>query len=440
MSSLAIQPEIVDGLKNQLIQPAFFDRSRNVRLKDKILAACLGGALTSLTMTPLDVVKTRLQTQSSPHSSIGIHPKTVAQAVDRRVPIGQFSHKPCLPRSLFPRFGSQAINSSTSSSSSFSPPFNRSSTINNHLIHNNSHLMFSSPAPVNSSVFGQATFTHPLRPPASGILDSLLQIIKHEGTRTLWRGIGPTLLISIPAQGIYMLGYDSLRSTFLNLAPPSNSQSHSLMIYRTSLAPLLAGALARSTVAVLFSPLELIRTRLQSTPTLLLQPFDSNQFNSRPTTYKVFLASLSSARSSGFSSLYAGLPATLWRDVPFSAIYWSTYEFTRKLISGGKGFGESDSHSGAHHLAMESFLAGSMSGCLAATITNPFDVVKTRKQAQLNEGKLKGTINMIVQIAQNEGFRNGLMKGLSPRLAKIAPSCGIMIASYEGLAHTLSKY
>ncbi|KAI9609228.1 hypothetical protein KEM48_002936 [Puccinia striiformis f. sp. tritici PST-130] len=40
-----------------------------VRTTDKILAACAGGCLTSLTMTPLDVVKTRLQTQSQPFSS-----------------------------------------------------------------------------------------------------------------------------------------------------------------------------------------------------------------------------------------------------------------------------------------------------------------------------------------------------------------------------------
>lgn len=46
------------------------------------------------------------------------------------------------------------------------------------------------------------------------------------------------------------------------------------------------------------------------------------------------------------------------------------------------------------------------------------------------------TFNIIFEIAKNEG-RAGLFRGLGPRLAKVGPACGIMIASYEGLSRIL---
>lgn len=89
---------------------------------------------------------------------------------------------------------------------------------------------------------------------------------------------------------------------------------------------------------------------------------------------------------------------------------------------------------------------------IAATLTNPFDVVKTRRQAGLESNAfpnsssstvarppiLTKTFAIIFDIAKKEGMP-GLMRGLAPRLAKVGPACGIMIASYEGLGRMLSE-
>lgn len=68
---------------------------------------------------------------------------------------------------------------------------------------------------------------------------------------------------------------------------------------------------------------------------------------------------------------------------------------------------------------------------LAATLTNPFDVVKTRRQAfdstapvaTMKDGKpaapeLTKTFPILFDIAKKEGWA-GLMRGLTPRLAKV---------------------
>ncbi|KAA1117989.1 hypothetical protein PGT21_029286 [Puccinia graminis f. sp. tritici] len=367
------------------LQPA-----TTVRAKDKILAACAGGCLTSLTMTPLDVVKTRLQTQSQPFSGLAYCPSSTTTTL-------------------------------------------------NHLMHDH---------PLSQA--------YPCRPSPSstGTLATLLQIVRLEGISSLWRGIAPTLMISIPAQAIYMLGYDSLRSAFLELAPPTSRDGLSSGSSSVQLIPLVSGILTRSFVVSLFSPLELIRTRLQSTPStrpelVRLAPFDPNARGGWGSPRPILGTLLDLVRSTGLRSLYQGLPATLWRDVPFSGLYWSSYEAVRPMLSGGLGFGEADRRASVHQLALQSFLAGSFSGALAATLTNPFDVVKTRRQASPSLPppstsssssrtlRLPGTIRIILQIARSEGIRKGLMRGLSPRLAKVIPSCGIMIVCPSSLSNTL---
>ncbi|KAI8443839.1 mitochondrial carrier domain-containing protein [Phakopsora pachyrhizi] len=424
----------------------------------------------------MDVVKTRLQTQNTQINSFDtsyINPKTTSGATRSIVGISQADQlkQPSCCRASF----NQAIKQRTSDLFSLrsSKSFNPSSSISsNHSVCLGLSCSSSFVSPLTSNNDPQLWSRNSsstirscpdlIRPSAStsGIIDSVVQIIRFEGVRSLWKGLGPALVISVPAQAAYMFGYDSLRKTLQSIDPNySNTTSSdkselfmSISLYQAALVPLASGAIARSTIAIFFSPLELIRTKLQSSPAPLLMSRaflnqNHHQLNSSPS--HIVKALLILIRSSGFKSLYAGLPATLWRDVPFSAIYWTGYETMRRLISrdGGGGFGESDLKStSVRRLATESFIAGSLSGSIAAVLTNGFDVIKTRRQAQ--EGVVKGqassrrvgTLRMIVEIGRKEGFRDGLMKGLSPRLAKIVPSCGIMIASYEGLARVFAKY
>lgn len=95
--------------------------------------------------------------------------------------------------------------------------------------------------------------------------------------------------------------------------------NHSLPVVQVAplLTPLTAGIAARTIVATFVSPLELIRTRLQSTP---ISP-------GVPHTMKSVLAGIQlMVASNGVRALWRGLGPTLWRDVPFSGIYWAGYE------------------------------------------------------------------------------------------------------------------
>lgn len=70
---------------------------------------------------------------------------------------------------------------------------------------------------------------------------------------------------------------------------------------------------------------------------------------------------------------------------------------------------------------------------VAATLTNPFDVAKTHRQmimtGQVHDAR-SGTIDIVRSIVRRHGWQ-GLFAGLGPRVAKVAPACGVMIGTYE---------
>lgn len=197
-----------------------------------------------------------------------------------------------------------------------------------------------------------------------------------------------------------MLTYDHLLNVIL---PPLLPQS---------IVPLSAGIIARTSITSLMSPLELVRTNLQSTP-----PSPDH-----PHTLRSVLASVRSlAQTNGWHYLWRGLGPTLWRDVPFSGLYWAGYEACKHRLRrmGYEGAGVA-------------FVSGAVSGTTAALITSPFDVLKTRRQAMLMAATTKTTSSfaLTAEIVRNEGVP-ALYAGIVPRITKIAPACGIMIACFE---------
>lgn len=81
---------------------------------------------------------------------------------------------------------------------------------------------------------------------------------------------------------------------------------------------MLAGGTARIWAATLVSPLELIRTKMQS------QKLSYSEMGQALKTV---------VRYGGISGLWMGLGSTLLRDVPFSAIYWLNYETIKQTFN-----------------------------------------------------------------------------------------------------------
>ena len=131
------------------------------------------------------------------------------------------------------------------------------------------------------------------------------------------------------------------------------------------------GFLADLAASFVYVPSEVLKTRLQ------LQgrynnPFFQSGYNYKSTAH----AARTIVRQEGFLALFYGYKATIFRDLPFSALQFAFYEQ-------GQTWARQWKKSREIGLPLE-LLTGATAGGLAGVITCPLDVVKTRIQTQVN--------------------------------------------------------
>lgn len=259
-----------------------------------------------------------------------------------------------------------------------------------------------------------------------GTFDVFCKVIRQEGIARLWRGTNAGLALAIPTVGIYLPCYDIFRNSIEDF---TTNYSPGLTPY----VPLVAGSAARSLACIACSPIELARTRMQA--------FKEIRYGAKPPgMWKTMLGVLSpNIRTDQslhkYRFLWTSVGAQLARDVPFSAICWSTLEPVRKKLLAAVGEeGNAASVLGAN------FLAGFVAGSLAAAATCPLDVAKTRRQIQKDPSKaLKMTTRQTLAQVWRDGGLKGLFTGVGPRVARAGPSVGIVISFYEVVKYALNQ-
>jgi solute carrier family 25 protein 39/40 len=135
---------------------------------------------------------------------------------------------------------------------------------------------------------------------SSTSLEMARLIVKKEGITKLWRGLIPTMGFVLPQTVFYLVTYEKLKQILNN-------------------SPGTAGALSRGLAVSLISPVELIRTQIQSQS-------DSGKI--------VCGEIIRNVKSNGIGYLWRGLAPTLARDVPFSALYWIGIEKFKSFYDG----------------------------------------------------------------------------------------------------------
>ncbi|XP_004494794.3 mitochondrial carrier protein MTM1 isoform X1 [Cicer arietinum] len=268
-------------------------------------------------------------------------------------------------------------------------------------------------------------------PAYKGTVDVLYKVIRQEGFTRLWRGTNASLALAMPSVGIYMPCYDIFRN-FMEEYTTQNAPK------LTPYVPLVAGSLARSMACVSCYPVELARTRMQA--------FRVTQGDKAPGVWKTLFEVINPDKGTSilqslhrYRFWWTGLGAQLSRDVPFSAICWSTLEPIRKRILGLVG-----EEASAATVLGANFSAGFVAGILASAATCPLDVAKTRRQIEKDpERALKMTTRTTLLEIWRDGGLRGLFTGVVPRVGRAGPSVGIVVSFYEvvkyGLHHRHSK-
>lgn len=189
------------------------------------------------------------------------------------------------------------------------------------------------------------------------------------------------------------------------------------------------------------APLELVRTRIQAA-----RPGEPDATlgiaAGLALAFQEGAPAASTSPRPGFLSraafLWRGTAATLARDVPFSALYWAGLEpFRSALMAASGGGSDGTTVIDPWTVTRVNLLSGSASGAVAAALTTPFDVVKTRLQVAHDSAAASGVTpgtqpaRSTVASLRIAAAQGGLFVGAAPRALRAAPACAIVLASYE---------
>ncbi|KAL7628887.1 hypothetical protein AAE478_000402 [Parahypoxylon ruwenzoriense] len=197
-------------------------------------------------------------------------------------------------------------------------------------------------------------------PKYTSLGSSYYTIWRQEGIRRgLYGGWLPAMMGSFPGTVLFFGSYEWSKRHMLDYG----IQSH--------VSYLMAGFIGDFAASVVYVPSEVLKTRLQ-----LQGRFNNPFFKSGYNYHGTFDAVRTIIRTEGFSELFSGYKATLYRDLPFSALQFMFYEQFQSWAHEYKQSREIG-------VRLE-LLTGAAGGGLAGVLTCPLDVVKTRLQTQID--------------------------------------------------------
>nr|KMM65470.1 solute carrier family 25 member 39 [Coccidioides posadasii RMSCC 3488] len=342
----------------------------HVSTSQRMISATWGSVLTSLLVTPLDVVRVRLQSQSPIARLPVITPPSV------------------LFKELPPNLGVTSCCREVfwvGNNGQFCMVGNQVPDIGK---------------PSGGAMAADCAVEETQRKTFTSTLDGLRKIARNEGPLTLWRGLSPTLLMAIPANVIYFTGYDWLR--YDKRSPIARYvDEHS--------AAFVAGAAARIAAAAAISPIEMFRTRLQATSGTgtdhFRATFKGSTSSDAESNAVVFVESFTGGAISGAVSALITTPFDVGK--------------TRQQVF-------------RHDALFNSSPSPSPGPTTSGSFTSS-SFAKPNSSTSVSSAVLPEQLSIprfLLHIFREEGV-GGLFKGWAARCMKVAPACAIMISSYE---------
>ncbi|XP_016937317.3 solute carrier family 25 protein Shawn isoform X2 [Drosophila suzukii] len=267
------------------------DPRYRIKPMQQVVSALIGGLITTFVVTPLEVVKTRVQTQ---------------HAIRQRPTVSKLCY----------------------------------------VFHNGlmTHVCRSS----------DICFPKPGRDPRDlrplrGSMDAFVKIVCTSGLSGLWAGLSPTLVSALPSTIIYFVTYEYLKNSLsqiyldsqlpkleesgavdqvpggdggdpLDMATRSRNVSATAPVSNVPLpyyVPMASGICSRTIVVTAITPIEMVRIKMQS------------EYMTYSELWRVLRSLI---RQHGMMGLWRGWPPTVMRDAPFSGTYWAAYEAMKRAF------------------------------------------------------------------------------------------------------------
>ena len=226
---------------------------------------------------------------------------------------------------------------------------------------------------------------------------------KAGGFRGVYQGLGPVAIGSGPGAAFFFVSYEYSKEKLLEKKKKDGSP-----LLNKSVVHMCAASVGEFIACLVRVPTEVVKQRMQTAASV-------QQGRS-------IVAMLEGIKRSpgGFRTLYSGFSATLLREIPFSMIQFPLYEATKTYFNTEKG----DSSIGAA-------ICGCGAGSLAAFLTTPMDVVKTRLMlgGDAKGVPYDGVISTGRRIYGENGVRS-LFSGATPRTFWIGVGGFVFFGAY----------
>ncbi|TPX08973.1 uncharacterized protein E0L32_009552 [Thyridium curvatum] len=233
-----------------------------------------------------------------------------------------------------------------------------------------------------------------------GPLHGVSVIVRNEGLRGIYRGLGTAYIYQVLLNGCRLGFYEPMRSTLASVIfKDENKQSLGINMF--------CGAASGVIGAAFGSPFFLVKTRLQSYSPFL--PVGTQH------EYRGAWHGLNSIyKAEGFRGLYRGVSAAMIRTGFGSSVQLPTYFFAKRRLQRHFGMEEGP----ALHLT-SSAVSGFVVCCFMHPPGTLADTVMSRLYNQ-NGNLYKGVFDCLAKTVRTEGLF-AIYKGFLPHLARILP-------------------
>lgn len=309
---------------------------------------------------------------------------------------------------------------------------------------------------------------------------TMVDIVKNEGAKTLYRGIVPPIVANIPLNAVFFASYGwaqrnlderyPLSALPAHLYPkPSLEERQKLCMDLMKQVPgLNLDQLDRNTT---YNYANMERQNWMNVflsgcfagvfgflfwaPSELLKIKEQNYIGkSVPTPYEV---ARDVWRGNGLRGLGQGFWSTAWRDIPSCGVYFGVYEGTKHWLrteswtpvvtprapTGSQNYAlpfNVEYQYQVDYSTPATLAAGCVAGVVSTACTYPFDVIKTRIQTMpFDDYKRDGTIAKVTKQILKESGPRGLFTGLLATALPYAPVTAVTFYFYEKTMASLLK-
>uniref|UniRef100_A0AAF5PRS9 Mitochondrial carrier protein n=1 Tax=Wuchereria bancrofti TaxID=6293 RepID=A0AAF5PRS9_WUCBA len=208
------------------------------------------------------------------------------------------------------------------------------------------------------------------------------------GLRNIYRGMGSVVIGSAPSAALFFSTYNTLKRI-------ADKESVAVNASAASFSEVIA--------CIVRVPTELVKQRAQAKHVHHLGTICRMIYD-----------------RSGFIGFYQGFFSTVFREIPFSLIEFPLWELLKQEVARIRR---------RQCTPLESAACGSVSGSIAAAMTTPFDVVKTRIMLSENSSH-SGIPTTLAKIWTTSGYR-GLYAGVLPRSIWMGIGGFVFFGAYE---------